>query len=41
MVAARSLELTRTLNPALQTFEQFVAKNKEKIQAATQPAPAV
>ena len=40
MVAARSLELTRTLNPALQTFEQFVAKNKEKIQAATQPAPA-
>jgi uncharacterized protein YbjT (DUF2867 family) len=40
MVAARNLDLTRSLNPALQTFEQFVAKNKSKIQQATQPAPA-
>ena len=40
MVAARSLDLTRSLNPALQTFDQFVAKNKTQIQAATQPAPA-
>jgi uncharacterized protein YbjT (DUF2867 family) len=40
MVAARSLELARTLNPALQTFDQFVAANKSKIEAATQPAPA-
>jgi uncharacterized protein YbjT (DUF2867 family) len=40
MVAARNLDLTRSLNPALQTFEQFVAKNKTKILQATQPAPA-
>jgi len=39
MVAARSLELARSLNPALQTFEQFVEKNKAAIAAATQPAP--
>jgi uncharacterized protein YbjT (DUF2867 family) len=35
MVANRSLDITRSLNPALQTFEQFVAKNKSQIQAAT------
>jgi uncharacterized protein YbjT (DUF2867 family) len=40
MVAGRSLEVTRSLNPQLQTFEQFIAKNKNQIQAATQPAPA-
>jgi hypothetical protein len=28
------------LNPALQTFDQFVAQNKDKIKAATEPAPA-
>jgi uncharacterized protein YbjT (DUF2867 family) len=39
MVAARSVEVTRSLNPALLTFDQFVAKNKSQIQAATQPAP--
>jgi uncharacterized protein YbjT (DUF2867 family) len=40
MVAARSVEVTRKLNPQLQTFDQFIAKNKSQILAATQPAPA-
>ena len=31
MLANRSLELARKLNPALMTFEQFVAKNKAAI----------
>jgi uncharacterized protein YbjT (DUF2867 family) len=35
MMANRSLDVTRSLNPALQTFDQFVAKNKTQIQAAT------
>jgi len=29
--AARSLETTRRLNPALQTFDQWLARNKERI----------
>jgi uncharacterized protein YbjT (DUF2867 family) len=40
MVANRNIDLTRSLNPALQSFEQFVAKNKTQILQATQPAPA-
>jgi uncharacterized protein YbjT (DUF2867 family) len=28
---ARSIELSRSLNPALQTFEQWLARNKEQI----------
>jgi uncharacterized protein YbjT (DUF2867 family) len=36
---ARSADVARSLNPQLQTFDQFVAKNKGKIQAATEPAP--
>ena len=38
--AARSIEGTRTLNPSLQSFDSWVAKNKEKILPKTQPAPA-
>ena len=38
--AQRDLNTARTLNPALQTFDQFVAQNKDKIKAATEPAPA-
>ncbi|HLG53906.1 MAG TPA: NmrA/HSCARG family protein [Vicinamibacterales bacterium] len=40
MMANRNLDETRTLNPALQTFDQFVTKNKSKIEAAANPAPA-
>jgi uncharacterized protein YbjT (DUF2867 family) len=40
VLGARSVDLARSLNPTLQTFEQFVAKNKSKIEPATQPAPA-
>lgn len=40
VLAARSLDATKQLNPQVQSFDQFVAKNKGKIQAATQPAPA-
>ncbi len=35
MVANRSLDVTRSLNPALQDFDQFIAKNKSAILAAT------
>ncbi len=38
--AARSIEETRKLNPQLQNFDQWLAKNKSKVLAATQPAPA-
>jgi uncharacterized protein YbjT (DUF2867 family) len=34
VLAARSLETTRKLNPALQTFEQFVAKQQAAIKSA-------
>jgi uncharacterized protein YbjT (DUF2867 family) len=37
---ARSAEAARKLNPHLQTFDQFIAKNKSKIEAAMNPAPA-
>ena len=36
--AQRDLNTARALNPSLQTFEQFVAQNKDKIRAATEPA---
>jgi hypothetical protein len=39
-LAARSADTARSLNPALQNFEAFIAKNKDKIKAATEPAPA-
>ena len=35
---ARSTETARSLNPQLQTFDQFIAKNKDRILAAMQPA---
>jgi len=38
--AARSVQVTRALNPSLQTFDQWLATNKDKVKAATQPAPA-
>jgi len=40
MMANRSLDEARRLNPALQTFDQFVNLNKAKIEAAANPAPA-
>ena len=40
MMANRNLEESRALNPALQTFDQFVNKNRDKILAAANPAPA-
>jgi uncharacterized protein YbjT (DUF2867 family) len=40
MMANRNLEVARKLNPSLQTFEQFVNKNRDKILAAANPAPA-
>jgi uncharacterized protein YbjT (DUF2867 family) len=36
----RSADTARALNPALQNFDSFVQKNKDKIKAATDPAPA-
>jgi|SRR5688572_12642699 len=40
MMANRNLDEARKLNPSLQTFDQFVTKNKDKIMAAANPAPA-
>src|SRR5215510_5748322 len=40
MMANRNLDEARKLNPALQTFDQFVTKNKTAILAAANPAPA-
>jgi uncharacterized protein YbjT (DUF2867 family) len=40
MMANRNLDEARKLNPALQTFDQFVNTNKDKIMAAANPAPA-
>jgi len=37
--AARSIDETRKLNPQLQSFDQWLSKNKDKVMAATQPAP--
>ena len=38
--AARSLEFSKSLAPSLMTFEQWLAKNKSKVVAAGEPAPA-
>jgi uncharacterized protein YbjT (DUF2867 family) len=38
--AARSVDLARKLNPALQSFDQWLAKNKAAVVAAANPAPA-
>jgi hypothetical protein len=34
MLANRSLDTTRKLNPAVQTFEQFVSKQKDAVKTA-------
>jgi hypothetical protein len=36
--ALRDLNTAKALNPALQSFDQFLAKNKDKVKAATEPA---
>ena len=38
--ALRDLNTAKTLNPALQSFDAFLQKNKDKVKAATEPAPA-
>jgi uncharacterized protein YbjT (DUF2867 family) len=38
--ALRDVNTARALNPSLQTFDQFIAQNKDKIKAATEPAAA-
>ena len=40
VTGARSVEATRQLNPQLQNFDQFLAKNKSKIEPAMNPAAA-
>jgi len=40
VLAARNVDATRQLNPQLQNFDQFLAKNKSKIEPAMNPAPA-
>ena len=40
VTGARSAEATRQLNPQVQNFDQFLAKNKSKIEPAMNPAPA-
>jgi len=40
VLAARSVDAARQLNPQLQNFDQFLAKNKSKIEPAMNPAPA-
>jgi len=40
VVAARSIDETRKLNPQLQNFDQWLQTNKSAVSAATQPAPA-
>jgi uncharacterized protein YbjT (DUF2867 family) len=37
--ALRDLNTAKALNPSLQSFDQFLAKNKDKVKAATEPAP--
>jgi uncharacterized protein YbjT (DUF2867 family) len=38
--AVRSIEVTRSLAPSLMSFDQWLAKNKSKVVAAGEPAPA-
>jgi hypothetical protein len=38
--ALRDLNTAKSLNPALQNFDTFLQKNKDKVKAATEPAPA-
>jgi hypothetical protein len=34
VLGARSIDVTRSLNPSLQTFDQWLAKNKSRISLA-------
>ena len=36
--ALRDLNQAKALNPSLQSFDQFLAKNRDKVKAATEPA---
>jgi uncharacterized protein YbjT (DUF2867 family) len=38
--ALRDVNTAKALNPALQSFDTFLQKNKDKVKAATEPAPA-
>jgi uncharacterized protein YbjT (DUF2867 family) len=40
VTGARSADVARQLNPQLQNFDQFIAKNKSKIESAMNPALA-
>ncbi len=40
VTGARSAAVARQLNPELQNFDQFIAKNKSKIEPAMNPKPA-
>ena len=40
VLGARSAETARSLNPALLSFDQFIQQNRDRIEAATVPAPA-
>jgi uncharacterized protein YbjT (DUF2867 family) len=40
VTGARSADVARQLNPDLQNFEQFLTKNKSKIEPAMNPAPS-
>jgi uncharacterized protein YbjT (DUF2867 family) len=40
VIGARSAETARSLNPALLNFDQFIQQNRDRIEAATEPAPA-
>jgi len=40
VLGARSEALTRQLNPGLLTFDAWLAKNRDKVRASTEPAPA-
>jgi hypothetical protein len=40
VTGARSAEATLQLDPELQSFDQFIATNKSKIESAMNPAPA-
>lgn len=39
VLAVRSIETARKLNPQLQTFDQFLVKNKAKLETALSPVP--
>ena len=39
VIGARNLQLARQLNPQLKTFDQWLAKNLDKVKASTEPAP--